>query len=207
MKSQTLAVSVVLLLIAVATLPGLSFSLSSSVTSYNNSITINGGITFPSNSDFYATNVDDFNNKSIPGFDSAYEIASGDGGFCGGKPGYKQASFTIPKDKTFIINVKIDHYYGISGFSITINLGDGNPVTANNINGGFLNPDYGSSVQGYLCEPGKGGSNKWHIETGAGNAKVFSSTNGNVVVTVNGLQTSSTIHFYIIFIKDQEAGT
>ena len=38
MKSQTLAVSLVLLLIAVATLPGLSFSLSSSVTSYNNQI-------------------------------------------------------------------------------------------------------------------------------------------------------------------------
>lgn len=40
MRSRALAVSLVLLLIAVATLPGISFSLSSSVTSYNNYITI-----------------------------------------------------------------------------------------------------------------------------------------------------------------------
>ena len=59
MKSQTLAVSIVLLLMAVATLPGLSFSLSSSVTSSNNSITINGGITITEGSGFYATNVDE----------------------------------------------------------------------------------------------------------------------------------------------------
>ncbi|MBQ8373254.1 MAG: hypothetical protein IJX35_02955, partial [Candidatus Methanomethylophilaceae archaeon] len=45
MRSQTLAVSLVLLLIAVATLPGISYSLSSSVTSYNNQITfINDGV-------------------------------------------------------------------------------------------------------------------------------------------------------------------
>ena len=45
MKSRTLAISIVLLLIATATFPGLSFGLSSSITSYNNSISIFGDST------------------------------------------------------------------------------------------------------------------------------------------------------------------
>lgn len=215
MKSQTLAVSIVLLLIAVATLPGLSFSLSSSVTSYNNSITINGGIIIPSDSKFHSTNVDElFKDENIPNYDSAYEIATSNGSFSSGK-----VSFNIPGNKTFIVNVKIDEYHLInpSGFDITIDTGNGNPDTASNIYGGSVSSIFEKSAQGYLYSPNKNSSNSnywnWHLEKEVTNktegtkAKEFYSTNGDVTVTVIGTENRSTIHFYIIFIKDQEAGT
>ncbi len=208
MKSQTLAVSVVLLLMAVATLPGLSFSLSSSVTSYNNNSLYNTGDIENIKSETEGVEFDiidvsdDFGNE-------AYEIASSSGSFGTGK-----VSFNIPGSKTFIVNVKIDNYYTLSpsGFNLSVSYvnteGQNETITAKNIYGGSVSSfPPGQSAQGYLCPPGTGNNENWHLEKGTTHAEKFNSNNGDVSVTVFGTEDRSKIHFYIIFIKDQEAGT
>ena len=196
MKSQIVVVSLVLVMIVSATLPGISLCLDSSVTSYNNNGLYNtGDIENIKNEtegvEFDVIDVsDDFGNE-------AYEIVSSDDSFGTGK-----VSFNIPESKTFIVNVKIDEYhlFNPSGFDITIDTGNGNPVTASNIYGGSVNSGVGKCAQGYLCRPGTNGNDNWHLETGTTHAEEFSSKNGDVSVTVTGAEKQSTIHFYIIFV-------
>ena len=207
MRSQTLAVSLVLLLIAVATLPGLSFSLSSSVTSYNNSITINGGITIASGNGFHVTNVDEsFKDKNIQDFDSAYEIASGDDSFCS-KPGLEEVKLTIPGEKSFKICIKIDSWNVSSDnseFDLTIDLtGDGNAdIDATHLDGARLQLSSGTGT-GYLYY-GKNwlGQNQWQLIADANSAATITSSSEYITVDIKGYENSSVkIHFYIIFIQ------
>lgn len=207
MKSQTLAVSVVLLLIAVATLPGLSFSLSSSVTSYNNGVIINGGITITSGDGFYVTNVDE-SFKNIPNLDGAYEIASGDGSFCS-KPGTEKVKLTIPSGKSFKICIKIDGENGgwpsqKSRFDLTIDYtgNDDADISATQLDGGRLDAVNGIKT-GYLYY-GKNwlNQNQWQLTGDAGLAEVITSSSKNITVDITGHENSSVkIHLYIIFIQ------
>lgn len=92
---MALALSIVLLLITVAMLPGMSFSLSSSVTSYNNTITIiNDHISVP----------DGFKTKDTETSDgkTAVEIVSDGESFCGTGTGPKTAEISINATKLAI---------------------------------------------------------------------------------------------------------
>lgn len=205
MRSQALAISTVFLLIAVATLPGLSFSLSSSVTSYNNSITINGGITITSGDGFYVTNVDE-SFKNIPNLDGAYEIASGDGSFCS-KPGTEEVKLTIPSGKSFKICIKIDGKNGgwpPSRFNLTIDYtgNDDADISATQLDGGRLDAVNGIKT-GYLYDGINWlGQNQWQLTGDAGLAEVITSSSKDITVDIKGYENSSVkIHLYIIFIQ------
>lgn len=214
MKSQTLAVSVVLLLMAVATLPGITFSLSSSVTSYNNSITINGGITITSGDGFYISNVDE-SFKNIPNLDGAYEITSEDGSFCS-KPGKdEKVKLTIPSGKSFKICIKIDGENGDwtskkSKFDLTIDYtgNDNADISATQLDGGRLDAVEGIKT-GYLYK-GKNllGWDQWQLIGNADSAEMITSSSKNITVDITGYENSDVrIHFYIIFLQNQKAET
>ena len=120
MKTQTLAISLVLLLIAVAALPGLSFSLSSSVTSYNNSVTCidnnQYGISIPSGEHIAekVSSVAGIQSTSNTKVDSIIEISNGssDGCFSSGKG--QVDTIVLTQDVSFKIFIQSSDPKGLS---------------------------------------------------------------------------------------------
>lgn len=200
MRSQALAVSLVLLLIVVATLPGLSFSLSSSVTSQNNVIHYDtGGMSISGDNNPRVIKVGDeiFGNE-------AYEISSPSGSFGNGT-----VSLTIPSSKVFYICIGFDgandEWFNQSKFDLTIT-GDKNDssITIGNLNGVRLTTDTNGIKKGYLSYPVKDflGRDTWGLAGDTTNVREFKSSGDKFLVKITGEEKAVTIHIYIIFIDN-----
>ena len=196
MKSQTLAISIVLLLITVAALPGLSFSLSSSVTSQDNDISYDtGGIKIPDDSGYGAIKIED----GTFGDNEAYEIATSDGSFGTGK-----VSLTIPGEKSFKICIKIDGWnlLGTSYFNLTIDhTGDGTAdIIAEQLDGGRLTA-VNNIKTGYLYCNNPSGQGQWQLTADVNSATTITSSSEHITVDIKGQESfAGNIHFYILFI-------
>lgn len=199
MKFQTLAVFLASVMVISATLPSISLCLDSSVTSYNNTTSYNtGDIEIDSsNRDFDVFKVED----DVFGQNEAYEIASSDDGFIG-SDGTKKVSFSIPANKKFVINVKLDTSWMItSGFKIHIECGNKVIVDEATLYGGSLT---NNPKQGYLHGDTEG--NNWYLNKDISGAKVFESESDDFSIEVTGTERFVRIHLYIVFLEEDGMG-
>lgn len=107
MSSKVLAVSLALLLVAMFSLPGASFSLSSSVTSYNNTMTVvDDGILSFSKDDYKSEEVS--TPSWAPSDSEVLEISKGDHGtFNGSGGGKSDVDVVINTSCTFAIYIRL----------------------------------------------------------------------------------------------------
>ena len=198
MKPRTLTIPVVLMLLALAVLPGICFSynLSSSVTSYNNIITTpssDSPITLPSDSDFNVKAPVDKDGKP------SYEITLKDRDtFVGtGKkdPKEETAVFNIQAGTVFVIYMKVGGTGNSSSFKVTVSQGstyffNGCPFSSNKSGGtsGYANVSEGN--QGIFV----GFDQAMRIESDS--VLPFN-------ITVVGSSSGADIHFSIVVISTQ----